>query len=390
MPPATYSAQVLPATYSVTAGPLLPGYPASNSASGQVVTASNTTSVPDIPLTGVPNLIYNTVAINDTGGNGNGNGWSRSRRDRRAALRQPDQQRRGDQHRHQRGAQHHDARRDGYAKHVGVSEHRGRRIGPQQHRLRDLAGSHPGVRHGHAVQPGSDDGARIVQLPVLDPASIPQPPASAYFDNFENDINGWTTGGTGNAWAQTTALSHSPTHSWTDSPAGNYANDVNSWLQSPVINLAGKTGVGVSGFFKYALEAGFDYAYLEYSTDGGTTYNATPLATFNGVEANWVQTSVSAAALDNQANTRLRLRFLSDSGVVLDGIYVDDFNVSYQPLVCQPPNPATLPNLAAAGASVEASAAADARPERPAHCATRAPFAAGAVILRRKHMTAEQ
>ena len=70
----TYSAHVLPATYSVTAGPLLPGYPASNSASGQVVTAGNTTSVPEIPLTGVPNLIYSIVAINDTRGNGNGNG----------------------------------------------------------------------------------------------------------------------------------------------------------------------------------------------------------------------------------------------------------------------------------------------------------------------------
>ena len=140
-------------------------------------------------------------------------------------------------------------------------------------------------------------------------ASIPQPPASAFFDNFENGVNGWTTGGAGNAWAQTTAQSHSPTHSWTDSPAGSYADNVDSWLQSPVINLTGKTDVGVSGFFKYALEAGFDYAYLEYSTDGGTTYNATPLATFNGVEANWVQTSVSAAALDNQANARLRLRF---------------------------------------------------------------------------------
>ena len=32
-------------------------------------------------------------------------------------------------------------------------------------------------------------------------ASIPQPPASAFFDNFENGVNGWTTGGTGNAWA---------------------------------------------------------------------------------------------------------------------------------------------------------------------------------------------
>ena len=136
---------------------------------------------------------------------------------------------------------------------------------------------------------------------------------------------------------QTTSQSHSPTHSWADSPAGNYADNVDSWLQSPVINLGGKTGVGVSGFFKYALEPGFDYAYLEYSTDGGTTYNATPLAAINGVEANWVRTSVSAAALDNQANARLRLRFFSDTGVVLDGIYVDDFDVSYQPLVCQPP-----------------------------------------------------
>ena len=95
--------------------------------------------------------------------------------------------------------------------------------------------------------------------------------------------------------------------------------------------------MGVSGFFKYALEAGFDYAYLEYSIDGGTTYNATPLAGLNGIEANWVRTSVSAAALDNQANARLRLRLSSDTGVVLDGIYVDDFDVSYQPLVCQPP-----------------------------------------------------
>ena len=41
-----YSDQVLPGTYTVTAGPLLPGYPTSNSVSGQVVTASNTTKVP--------------------------------------------------------------------------------------------------------------------------------------------------------------------------------------------------------------------------------------------------------------------------------------------------------------------------------------------------------
>ena len=321
----------------MTAGPLLPGYPTSNSVSGQVVTASNTTTVPDIPLTGVPNLIYNTVAINDTGGNGNGNGY-------------PDPGETGVQ-------LFVSLTNNGAATSTGINA--------------VLSTTTPGVTvtqntsaYPNIAAAGSapNSTAYVISLaptlvcgtvmqfnlavttaqgsynfPFSIRASIPQPPASAFFDNFENGINGWTTGGTGNAWAQTTAQSHSPTHSWTDSPAGSYADNVNSWLQSPVINLAGKTGVGVSGFFTYALEAGFDYAYLEYSTDGGTTYNATPLATFNGVEANWVQTSVSAAALDNQANARLRLRFLSDSGVVLDGIYVDDFNVSYQPIVCQPP-----------------------------------------------------
>jgi hypothetical protein len=336
----TYSAQVMPATYSVTAGPLLPGYPTSNSVSGQVVTASSTTTVANIPLVGVPNLIYSTVAINDTGGNGNG-------------YPEPGEI----------GVQLFVSLTN-----IGAATSTG--IGAV------LSTTTPGVTvtQNTSAYPNiaaggsqSNSTAYVISLaptlvcgtvmqfnlavttaqgsynfPFSIRASIPQSPASAYFDNFENGVNGWTTGGAGNAWAQTTAQSNSPTHSWADSPAGSYADNVDSWLQSPVINLTNKTDVGVSGFFMYALEAGFDYAYLEYSTDGGTTYNATPLATFNGVEANWVQTSVSAAALDNQADARLRLRFLSDSGVALDGIYVDDFNVSYRPIVCQPPNPMTF------------------------------------------------
>lgn len=102
--------------------------------------------------------------------------------------------------------------------------------------------------------------------------------------------------------------SDSPTHSWTDSPGASYPNDMNSWLQAPVVNLAGKSSVTVSAFWKYALEPGFDYAYLEYSTDGGSTYNATPLAQFNGTQDTWAQTITDASPLDNQANARLRIR----------------------------------------------------------------------------------
>ena len=168
------------------------------------------------------------------------------------------------------------------------------------------------------------------------------PPTAYFFDNFENGVNGWTTGGTQNFWAQVTNESYSPTHSWHESPSGVYPNNMNSWLKSPNIVLTGKTNISVSGWFTHALESGYDYAYLEYSLDGGTTWNPSYLARFNGVSQSWAQTAVASPMLDNQANVALRLRVTSDSGVVADGIYMDDFAVNYTPITCEPPTPTAV------------------------------------------------
>ncbi|MFZ2520252.1 MAG: hypothetical protein WA089_16255, partial [Anaerolineae bacterium] len=173
-------------------------------------------------------------------------------------------------------------------------------------------------------------------------AGTSQPPTAYFFDNFENGVNGWTTGGTQNFWAQVTNMSYSPTHAWHDSPSGVYPNNMNSWLKSPNIVLTGKTNISVSGWFTHALESGYDYAYLEYSLDGGTTWNPSYLARFNGVSQSWAQTAVASPMLDNQANVALRLRVTSDSGVVADGIYMDDFAVNYTPITCEPPTPTAV------------------------------------------------
>ena len=61
-----YSIDVLPGTYNVTAGPLLPGYPTPNSANGNVVTVGNTTTV-NIALGPVPNLVYDANSVVDGG-----------------------------------------------------------------------------------------------------------------------------------------------------------------------------------------------------------------------------------------------------------------------------------------------------------------------------------
>ena len=117
---------------------------------------------------------------------------------------------------------------------------------------------------------------------------------------------------------------------------------MNASLKSPNLNLSGKSGISVSGYYTYALEAGYDYAYLEWSTDGGTTWSPTYLDRFNGVVQSWQHSAVNAAMLDNQANVALRVRVTSDSGVVADGIYVDDFAVNYTPIVCEPPTPTAV------------------------------------------------
>ena len=351
-----YSFDILPGTYNLTAGPLLPGYPTPNGVNGQVVVASSTTTVPDIPLTPVPNLVYNANMVVDGGPGGNGNGYP-----------EPGES----------GVQLYvNLLNNGAGTSTGVSAvlsspTPGVSVTQNTSTYPDIPAGE--VRDNNtayviSLDPQMPCGAILdFQLDVTTnegnytfyfsiQASIPQAPQSVFFDDFENGVNGWTTGGTSNLWALTTEQAYSPTHSWTDSPGANYPNDMNSWLQSPVINLSGKSGATVSAYWLYALEPGFDYAYLEYSIDGGATYNPTALATFNGVQASWAQSVEDAAALDNQANARLRIRAYSDAGVVFDGVYVDNFDVSYLPIVCEgPPTAVTLSDLDASNDTTPAA-----------------------------------
>ncbi len=329
-----YSLPVLPGTYSVTAGPLPPGYPASNTIAGNTVVAAATTTV-NVPLTAAPNLVYTANVVADPGPLGNNNGYAEPGETVQLTI---------------------SLNNNGAATSTGVSAVLS--TSTANVTVSQNSSAYPSIAAGGSatnatayqvvLAPGLTCGTIVqFQLAVTTAqgpytlnfslqASIPQPLTSAYSDNFESGANGWTTGGTSNAWAQTTSQSQSPTHSWTDSPAGSYPNNMNSWVQSPVVNLSGKTGVVVSSWVRYDLEPGYDYAYLEYSTNGGTSWNASYLARWNGANATWTQSSLAAPALDNQASVRLRYRVTSDAGVVADGLYVDTFDVSYRPIVCQP------------------------------------------------------
>ncbi len=189
-------------------------------------------------------------------------------------------------------------------------------------------------------------------------AAIVEPRMDIFFNDVESGAAGWTTGGTGNNWAITDEEAHSPTHSWTDSPGGNYPNNVNSYLRTQAYDLSGKKNVKIDGWYKYRLEAGYDYVYLEYSLDGGSSWvTGDPLHVFNAYEEEWINIVVDAPALEDQPDVALRWRFTSDGGVVDDGIYIDDVSLSGQSISCEyePPMAPEAPTLVAPadGSTVE-------------------------------------
>jgi hypothetical protein len=142
-------------------------------------------------------------------------------------------------------------------------------------------------------------------------------------DDLENDLSGWET--TGGAWSQTDATAHSPTHSLTDSPFGDYSNDTNVSLWSPVINLPSSGTASLTFWHYYNLETFFDFGNVWVTTDDGATFSW--LGSFTGTSDGWVQTSFDLAAFRGRS-IRVIFQIFTDSNVTADGWYIDDMAVS--------------------------------------------------------------
>jgi len=137
-----------------------------------------------------------------------------------------------------------------------------------------------------------------------------------------------------NPWGTTSSIFFNAPNAITDSPVGDYANnvDVNIELKMPV-------RLGTAGQLQFhhicITEATYDFGYVEITADDGQTW--TPLAAFDmddhpgwndGVASNgdFIQETIALSAYDNQV-VRIRFRLVTDGGVVEDGWYID--NVSF-------------------------------------------------------------
>ncbi|MBL1213643.1 MAG: T9SS type A sorting domain-containing protein [Ignavibacteriae bacterium] len=146
-----------------------------------------------------------------------------------------------------------------------------------------------------------------------------------FSDDFESGTSQWILEG---QWGLTSSESHSPSNSLTESPSGNYNNNWEfSATMASDVDLSGALGADVKFWAKYDIEVGleFDNMYLEATKDG-TTW--TQLARFEGEGVPWTQFSYQLDGFLGNSNVKLRFRFYSDQGYRVDGMYIDDFEIS--------------------------------------------------------------
>lgn len=176
-----------------------------------------------------------------------------------------------------------------------------------------------------------------------------------YLQDFENTDGGFYTTGRNVTWAWGTpagvSISKAPngTKIWGTNLTGNYSDNEASYLVTPCFNLSGLVRPVLSFSFFHEVEVDYDYAWVEYSTDGKTWnklgnsnegtnwYNDASTNSWNGTSEIWQVASIDIPV----TNTTVRFRFVlnTDGGVTEEGLGIDDVRVHEKQEIAGSPLP---------------------------------------------------
>ena len=178
-----------------------------------------------------------------------------------------------------------------------------------------------------AVPDSADYASAMAEVTAVDYQTVQQdfvlyPYCSIFSDDVESGPGEWQAT---SPWAITTESAHSSTHSWTDSPGGNYGNNRNVSLTSPTLDLSGYQGVDLNYWQICDTEAGYDYCIVEASADNGSSWSE--ITRFDGPHSQWEAVALPLPMLANEPDAKIRFRFYSDQSLVDDGWHIDDIQI---------------------------------------------------------------
>lgn len=110
---------------------------------------------------------------------------------------------------------------------------------------------------------------------------------------------------------------------FTDSPSGNYGNNINVAMTSLPLDLRDSSALRLRFQSWCDTENGYDYGHVEISPDGNTW---TEIWNCNA-SALWTAVDLPLTALEGSANARIRFRLSTDVSQTFDGWSVDDIAI---------------------------------------------------------------
>ncbi len=169
-------------------------------------------------------------------------------------------------------------------------------------------------------------------------------PSQPYLQDFETDEGSWYTKGNNSSWQwgipSKTIINKAPngTKAWVTNLTGKYRDNEFSYLYSPCFDLSGLTQPVLSFSHIFEVETDYDFTWVEYSADGGITWNKLGSSTTG---TNWYdvaspprwrlsKTKWHVASTDipvNSSSVRFRIVMSSDGGLDLEGIGIDDIHI---------------------------------------------------------------
>ncbi|MGR6543666.1 S8 family serine peptidase [Paenibacillus tundrae] len=157
-------------------------------------------------------------------------------------------------------------------------------------------------------------------------------PEDIYSDSFDGDSdNGWTHAGTKDEWERGVpvngpASAVSAPNVWATDLDSTYENGSNYALVSPVVDLTELPEATLTFNHWYEIEGGYDYGYVEATTDGGATWSELGKFSHNTIGKQWTPVFYDLHAFTGH-EAQFRFRLTSDNSVVKQGWYIDDFRI---------------------------------------------------------------
>jgi hypothetical protein len=157
-------------------------------------------------------------------------------------------------------------------------------------------------------------------------------------DDFDSGSGNWTWQF---PWNTTTSSSNSPPNSATDSPGGNYGNNIDvSLTKNSGQDLTNASYAELQFYHRYFIEEGYDFGFVEISTDGGGCWKQ--IACYSGTLPNWTLVSLPLTEFLGYSDVNVRFRLETDPGVSEDGWYIDDVEIAANISTNNPPSSPTL------------------------------------------------